>query len=94
MEDLGSGWLAAQLQLTEAEVRTMAAAMEGGSWELDSALLTVQILARHVGPGLLPMIVRRSLPAFGGSSLVDVVLTDPRTALALVEQGFDWSGIA
>lgn len=94
MQTPGADWLVEQLQLTNDELVALTTAEQHPTWSLDTAVLTVQTIARRVVPGALPRIVRRPLPALGGRSVFDLILADPHAALAFVEHQLDWSGTA
>ncbi len=87
-------WLAAALDLTEEAFGALAAAAVADPVVLTAAAATVQELARRIPAGAIPGVVRRPLAQLDGRTLLDLLLTDPLRAQAIVLGAFDWSGTA
>ena len=55
---------------------------------------TVDLLARKLKPGRLPLVASRPATAFGGLSLLESLANNPAETRELVESRFDWAATA
>jgi hypothetical protein len=62
--------------------------------DVSQILKTVSLLSRKLKTGRTALVVRRPTPALGGRTLLEVMRDNPEKALAMVEESFDWSGVA
>lgn len=62
--------------------------------DVSRVLRIASLLSRKLKPGRTALVVRRPAPALGGRTLLDVICDDPEKALNVVEESFDWSGVA
>ncbi len=84
-------WLASILDLTADNIDTLVAAASADPTFLATASNAAQQLARRLPAGSLPAVVRRPLTQLNDKTLLELLLTDPARAQALVTSAFDWS---
>ncbi|NBO46293.1 MAG: hypothetical protein EBU85_04690 [Actinobacteria bacterium] len=55
---------------------------------------TVDLLARKLKPGRLPLVARQPAERLGGKTLLHALADDPASTRAVFEEAFDWSAAA